>query len=130
MGWEGEGVLAPRGYAFKPRSAGTAYRWGDALESWPPGGVSDPRPSKPALNTAEIRVERSERPKPADLRIFFLWVCTYHECFTHFRERSLSYFLSVLFYPPGISLRVSDDMAQASPTTSDVSRGQQRRGPL
>ncbi|MXQ86295.1 hypothetical protein E5288_WYG003043 [Bos mutus] len=29
-----------------------------------------------------------------------------------------------------ISLRVSDDTAQAFPTTSDVSRGQQRRGPL
>lgn len=63
-------MLAPRGHAFKPRSAGTVYQRGDALESWPPGGVCDPRPSKPALNTAEIRVERSERPKPADFEDF------------------------------------------------------------
>lgn len=34
------------------------------------------------------------------------------------------------FTAPRISLRVSDDTAQAFHTTSDVSRGQQRRGPL
>lgn len=74
MGWEGEGVLAPSGYAFKPRRVGTTYREGVSGEMLPRvgrrGGVCDPRPSKPALNTAEIRVERSEQPKPADFKDF------------------------------------------------------------
>ena len=36
----------------------------------PWGDVCDPYLSKPALITAEIRVERSERPKPADFYDF------------------------------------------------------------
>ena len=134
MGWEGEGVLAPSGYAFKPRSVGTTYREGVSGEMLPRvgrRGVSVIPAPQSQLSTP-LRSEWKDQSSPNLLisRIFFLWVCTNHECSTHFRERSLSYFLSIPGQHPRISLQVSDDTAQAFPPAPDFSRRQQRRGPL
>lgn len=126
-GWEGEGVLALRGHTFKPRSAGTFYQRGDALESWPGGVLRDPRPSKPAPPLLRSEWKASREAQTCWIEDFLLWVCTpLEECLT--QSRSGAYLTSYpsWFTAPGISLRVSDDMAQPSPppqTSAEVSRG-------